>query len=192
MAFAQKGLSIEGGIIYDRPVGDMNSRPFDDMRPGFGYTANIGFDFFERGGLELGVIRSTHSFDLYTIGGATAEETADKTSFFLRLRGSPLKREKFAVIVAAGPGYFDISGETVIQGNIVAEGYSGWGITTSSRFRYSVTPGLAISIYFGVNLVNYSRYDLLGYNTDYPGDLPNGNSLTWGLTFFHCVGSLKH
>lgn len=185
--FADKGFSIEAGLLFDRPASGTN-KPYPEMTSGFGYMGNIGYDFFERGGLELGVLHTTHDYVLDVIGGAVEEESAVKTTIFLKARGIPYQRDKFEIIVAAGLGFFDLSGKKLIQGNSTDEDLSGLGFTGNLDFRYNITTGLAVSLYLGGNLVNYNRYELLGIKTAYPGKLPGGDSFNWGLTVFHRIG----
>jgi hypothetical protein len=186
MVIAQRGFSIEAGLLADRPAGPR--RPFDKMQSGFGYTANLGYDFFEKFGAELGVVRTSHAYDLFTVDGAVREESAKKTVISLKLRGMPFKAGKFETVVAAGPGFFDISGQEIIGANEVDAGYSGWGFVSGIAARYHVTGGLALSLILGANFVNYTRYDIFGFETDRPGPMPKGNSFLWGLTIFHRVG----
>jgi hypothetical protein len=187
IVLAEKGFSIEAGLLFDRPSG-AQSKPYTGMSSGFGYMGNIGYDFFERGGLELGVMHTTHDYDINEISGAVTQESADKTTIFLKARGIPYQHEKFEIIVAAGLGFFDLSGMKIIQDNSTDEDYSGLGFTGNLDFRYNITEGLAVSLYLGGNLVNYNRYELLGIKTTYPGKLPGGDSFNWGLTIFHRIG----
>ena len=112
-AIAQKGFSIEGGLIYDRPTGS-GAKPFTAIKSGLGYMGNIGYDFVDRAGLELGVLHSSHDYELAVINNAVSEESADKTTIFLKARGIPYRREKYDLVIAAGIGYFDISGKKLI------------------------------------------------------------------------------
>lgn len=184
---AERGFTIEGGLIYDRPSGSSN-KPFIGMESGLGYTANIGFDIFERGGLELGVLRTSHAYELDVVGGAVREDDAVKTTFYLKARGVPYKYEKFELVAGVGVGFFDIAGKRIIQENDVDENFSGFGVLTNLNFRYHVTGGLALSFYLGANFVNYDRYELFGFKTDYGRKLPGGDSINWGLTLFHRIG----
>ncbi len=188
LAMAQRGFSIEGGLIYDRPVDAENKRAFSDMRPGFGYTGNLGFDFYEKLGLELGVIHSRHDYDLSTNGGGVIEDVAGRTAFFLKIRGTPLRISKSELVLAAGPGFFDINGLRELQSGDAEVSFSGWGLVSSASYRYHINEGLAVAFSLGFNHVKYNRFDLLGYRTDYGGQLPRGSSLIWGLAIFHRIG----
>jgi hypothetical protein len=185
---AEKGFSIEGGLMYDRPIAKADRRPYTNLQGGLGYTANLGYDFFDRGGVELGVMYSTHAYDFDVVGSAIKEDDASKTTIFFKLRGILYKGERFEIITAAGVGFFDITGKRIIQENIVDEDFSGPGFTGNIDFRYYASPGLAITFYFGANLVDYNRYELFNSKSTYPGKMPSGNSLNWGLTFFHRIG----
>jgi hypothetical protein len=92
------------------------------------------------------------------------------------------------LIMAAGIGYFDISGQKIIQGIQSDIDFSGVGLVTDFKFRYHINDGLAISFYIGANVVNYNRYEVFGSKTDYGGKLPGGNSINWGVTIFHRIG----
>jgi hypothetical protein len=187
-AIAEKGFSIEGGLLYDRPIDGEQEPAFSHLRPGFGYAANLGYDFFDKLGLELGVMHSRHDYDFSSSGGGILEEVAGRTIFFLKLRGIPLRISKSELVLAAGPALFDISGKMLVQGNDASAGFSGWGFLSSAGCRYYLNEGLAVALFFGINLVQYDRFDLLGFNTGYQGALPKGNSIYWGLTIFHRIG----
>ena len=189
LAVAQehRGFSIEGGLIFqDTPVGNAKNEPYQEMSSGFGYTANIAYDFTDWVGLELGVSHSNHNY-LYDIsGGAVFEETAEKNAFFLRGRGVPIRLQKFELVAAVGPAFFDITGYRSLDG--AEEDFSGIGMNFVLNGRYNISEGLAASLFFGASFVTYSRYELFGYRTTYPDELPAGNSIFWGLTLFHRIG----
>ena len=187
-AMAEKGFSIEGGLIYDRPIDDDDERAFSHLRPGFGYVANLGYDLFDNLGFELGVMHSRHDYDFSSSGGGILEEVAGRTAFFLKLRGIPLRISNSELVLAAGPAYFDISGKMLVQDNDASAGFSGWGFVSNAGYRYHLNEGLAVGLFLGINLVRYDGFDLLGYNTGYQGALPKGNSICWGLTIFHRIG----
>jgi hypothetical protein len=193
-SLAQKGFSIEGGLLYDLPAGPHN-RPYPQMKGGVGFTANFGYDFFERAGILMGVLHSSHVYQLGIRNGVILEQSADRTTFFLKARALPLKRDKFEIVVAAGIGFFDITGSRVLQPNEVSDeffgfedDFSGLGFIGNFDFRYYITKGLAVSIYLGGDVVNYSRYELLGIRTNYGRKLPGGDSFNWGLTLYHHIG----
>jgi len=190
-AAAQTGFSIEGGLIYDRSLDSESDRAFRNLRPGIGYTANLGYDFYEQFGIEMGVMRSRHDYDLYSGGAGVLEEVASSSAFFIRLRGIPIKFSKSEIVISVGPGYFDITGQEYIEGGGIETGYAGWGVVSSTNYRYHISPGLAISACLGTNLVKYTRYDILGYKTAFQGELPRGNSIYWGLTLFHRIGNIQ-
>jgi hypothetical protein len=184
---ARKGFTIEGGLIYDHPAS--HSRPYTNMKGGFGFTGNLGFDFLDWAGFELGVIHSSHKYELGVHSGAVLEESADKTTFFLKARAIPFRRGKFEFIAAAGVGFFDLAGKRLdIAGDQFDEDFSGLGFTGNFDFRYNITDGLAASLYLGSNFINYSRYEILGYKADFGRKLPSGNSINWGLTLYHYIG----
>jgi hypothetical protein len=184
---AEKGFSIEGGLLYDNPLGD-SQKAYQDMEGGFGYVANIGYDFFERGGLEIGVAHSSHNYTLEIDDNAVREADASKTMVFLKVRAYLMQRGNSEIIAGLGGGLADISGTLIEQDSDLSNGFSGPGLIASFEYRYKISPGLALSAYLGLNLIDYSRYEVAGYKTDYPGDLPGGNSLCWGITVFHRIG----
>jgi hypothetical protein len=188
MAVAQKGFSIEGGLVYDRPIDSDSRRAFDDLRSGFGYTGNLGYDFFDRFGLEVGVMHTRHDYDLSSSGGRVLEEVAGRTAFFLKVRGVPLRIAKSELVLEAGPGFFDINGLRQVPGGDAEASYSGWGFVSNASYRYHINEGLAVALLFGANIVKYSRFNLLGFETPVQGEYPRGNSLSWGLTVFHRIG----
>lgn len=188
LAFAEKGFSIEGGLIYDRPIDDKSDRAFSDLRPGFGYTGNLGYDFFDKFGLEIGVMHTRHDYDLAVTGGGIIEEVAGRTIFFLKARVMPLRISKSEFVLAAGPGFFDISGLRQVQGSDADAGFSGWGMVSNANYRYHINDGLALGFFLGINLVKYNRFELIGFETPYNGPLPKGNSISWGFTIFHRIG----
>ncbi len=188
-ALARPGFSIEGGLIYDRPASGTHNRPYTNMKGGIGYTVNLGYDIWNWGGLELGAMHTNHDFDLGTrAGGAIIEENAGKTAFFLKARGIPFRYKKLETVIAAGAGFFDISGKRLAGENEVDDDFSGLGFTGNLDFRYNVSDGLAISLYLGANFVNYSRYEIFGYKANYIGRMPGGDSINWGLTVYHHIG----
>jgi len=158
------------------------------MEGGFGYIANFAYDFFERGGLEFGVMHTTHDYELEVVNNAVIRASADKTTIFLKARAYPLIKGKSEIIISLGTGLFDISGPRIIGNSELSDDFSGIGITAGLDYRYNITSGLALSAYLGLNLVNYDRYEILGYKTDYPDKMPDGNSLCWGITIFHRIG----
>lgn len=187
-AFGQSGLSIRGGLLYDRPV----DKVYSEMEPGIGYVGSIGFDFIDRLGLEIGVMHSTHDYDYALRGNAVLEEEAEKNTVFFKARAIPWKIEKAELVIAAGPALFDISGlrrsanDPMID---VEENFSGWGIVAGLDFRYHVSPGLGLALYLSGNFVNYDEYRQFGSGVSYPATLPRrGDSFSLGLTIFHRIG----
>lgn len=184
---AGQGFSIEGGLLYDKPLGDSN-KPYKDMEGGFGYIANFAYDFFERGGLELGVMHSSHSYTLAVVNNAISQANASKSAFYLKARAYLLQKGKSEVLFGIGGGFSDISGSFIVGDYEFSNDYSGPCLITSLDYRYNISPGLALSAYLGFNLVDYNRYEILGSKQNYPGSMPNGNSLCWGITVFHRIG----
>jgi hypothetical protein len=159
------------------------------MKGGFGYTANFGYDFTAQAGLELGVMQTSHKYEPGVQAEVVLEDNAEKTTFFLKARAIPVKREKIELVAAAGIGFFDITGKKLDQfSNEANVDFSGLGFTGNVDFRYYITSGLAVSIYMGANLVNYSRYELFGFRTNYGRKMPSGDSFNWGLTLYHHIG----
>jgi RNase P/RNase MRP subunit p29 len=188
-SLAKKGFSIEGGLIFDRPARTSHDRPYANMKGGLGFIGNVGYDLFERGGLEIGAMHSSHHYELGIRSGVVLEETATKTAFFVKARAIPLQKGKFEIATAAGIGYFDISGKRLDSiGNALDEYFSGIGFTGNIDTRYHITDALAASFYLGLNLVNYSRYEIFGYKADFGRPLPGGDSINWGLTLYHHIG----
>jgi hypothetical protein len=187
-SFAEKGFSIEGGMIYDHPANSSGNRPYNAMKGGFGFTGNIGYDMFERVGLELGVTHTTHAFEIGVQNGVVLEDNAEKTTFFLKARYTALKREKFEIVPAAGIGFFDITGLQLHQQITVNNDFSGLGVTGSIDFRYYITPGLAASFYLGGNIVNYTRFEIDGFKSSFGRSMPGGSSFNWGLMLYHHIG----
>lgn len=189
-AVAEKGFSIEGGlVIQDHPTGEARNKPYRGLNAGLGYTAIFGYDFTEKLGVELGVAHTGHDYRYAVIGGAVIEETADRNAFFLRARLFPVKIKKFELLAAVGPAFFDISGTRENQGEGFSEDFSGVGFGAILGGRYYMTDGLAVTIFVSGNSVKYTRYELLGYRYTYPGGLPRGDSIAWGLTLFHRIGA---
>lgn len=192
-AFAQPGFSIQAGLLYDKP----RQEAFQKMEAGIGYVGNFGFDFYERAGIELGVMHSTHSYIFMIEQGAVRERDAESNTIFFKARAIPLRIGKTDVVFAAGPAFFDISGPRRIvdssSGNIyeMEAGYSGWGGVANLDLRFSVTKGLALTLYLSANYVRYNKYSINSLDTGYPGGLPRGDSLSWGLTVFHRIGMPK-
>jgi hypothetical protein len=188
-AIARTGFSIEGGLLYDRPASGAHDRPYANMKSGIGFTINLGYDIWDRVGLELGAMHTAHEYELgIRAGGAIIEENADKTTFFLKARAIPFRYKKFETVIAAGAGFFDISGKRLRGGSEVDEDFSGPGFTGNLDFRYNVSEGLAISLYLGANFVNYKRYEIFGYKSNFEGGMPGGDSINWGLTIYHSIG----
>ena len=185
---AQKGFFIEGGMIYDRPANNPHDRPYAKMKGGLGYTGDLGYDFFDRAGLEFGVMHTAHNYELGVHDEAVLEETADKSTFFLKARAIPFRHGQFEIVAAAGIGFFDISGRRLYAGEPFDEDFSGLGFTGNLDFRYHITGGLAVSLYLGSNLVDYSRYELSGYKANFGQGLPGGDSINWGLILYHHIG----
>ena len=184
---AERGFSIEGGLLYDKPLGG-TQKPYHDIQGGFGYIANFAYDFFEWGGLEFGVMHTSHEFELAVVNNAVNQGNASKTTLFLKARACPLRIGKSELIVGLGAGLFEISGTTIVDNFEVSDDFSGLGFLTSLDYRYKISPGLELSAHLGMNFVNYNRYEINGYKSDYPGSMPDGKSLCWGITVFHRIG----
>ena len=191
MAHAQRGFSIEAGLLYDHPNNNTHDRPFPEMQPGYGYIANLGYDIIDRIGLEIGVMHTTHDYNLFKLGDEILEDNAEKTTFFIKARGIPWKKGKFEVVTALGAGFFDISGNSIRKSYSlkISEDFSGWGAIANLNLRYHVTGGLAATFYLGANFVDYNKYTLFGYPYRYVGKMPGGDSINWGITIFHRIGN---
>ena len=192
-SYAQKGFSIEAGLLHDQPTNDSHDRPYHNMHGGFGYIGNFGYDFFERLGLEIGVMHTGHDYDLATIGNEIRGATADKTTFFVKVRGVAFKLKKLELVTAWGAGYFDLSGQHYYEVSgvtfVADESFSGWGLTGNVNLRYNFSPGLAVGFYAGVNSVNYHKYTITAYPPiPFSGRLPGGDSINLGITVFHRIG----
>jgi hypothetical protein len=124
------------------------------------------------------------------VGNSIIDEQAEKTTFMIKARGIFWRKGNVELVAGAGAGFFDISGIfwPAPESSRVEVDFSGWGFTSDFDLRYHITGGLAIALQFGANLVNYNRYSESGYRTSFPGRFPGGNSLMWGLTFFHRIG----
>jgi len=192
-AIAIPGFSIQGGLIYDKP----SQQAFREMEAGIGYMGSLGFDFSEKLGVELGVTHSTHNFIYSREGNAIRERDAEKNTLFIKAHAIPYRIGKANLVIAAGPAFFDISGPIRIvdssSGNIyeMEAGFSGWGAVVSMDFRLFVTGGLTLTLYLSANYVRYNKYSLNSLDTGYPGGLPRGDSISWGLTIFHRIGMPK-
>jgi hypothetical protein len=188
LASGQSGLSIRGGLLFDRPV----DKIYSEMKPGIGYMGSIGFDFTDRLGLEIGVLHSTHDYDFAVEGNSLLEEEAEKNTIFFKARAIPWRIEKAEIVISAGPALFDISGlRRSENGPIldVDEDFSGWGIVAGLDFRYHVSPGLAVTFYLSGNFVNYDKYSQFRREAPYPRNRPRGgDSLSWAVTIFHRIG----
>jgi hypothetical protein len=187
-AQGQNGFSIRGGLLYDKPV----QKVYQDMESGIGYVGSIGYDIIDRLGLEIGVLHSTHDYRFAMEGNSILEEEAEKNTIFFKVRGIPWKIAKAEIVLAAGPALFDISGlrrVELVQAFDIEEDFSGWGVVTSLDFRYHVSPGLAVTFYLSGNFVNYDKYTQFRSKAIFPGKLPGGDSISWGVTIFHRIGN---
>ena len=186
----QDGFSIRGGLLYDRPL----QKVYQDMESGIGYVGSIGYDIIDRLGVEIGVMHSRHDYRFAVEGNSILEEEAEKNTIFFKVRGIPWKIAKAEVVLAAGPALFDISGlrrDEQIQAFDIEEDFSGWGVITSLDLRYHISEGLAITFYLSGNFVNYDKYTEFRRMANYPGKLPGGDSVSWGITIFHRIGNPK-
>jgi len=189
MAEAQKGLSIRGGLLHDTPQQEV----FVDIEPGVGYIADIGYDFFERIGAELGVMHSTHEFRAGLRGPAVVTNKAEKTAIFIKGRFLPLKTGKYEIQLGIGPAFYSIAGDIEAEeGGIPGElGFTGWGYIAALDLKHYVTENLAVTFYLSANIVKYSKQTFNSLNISNPSRLPRGNSFSWGLTLFYRIGKLK-
>ncbi len=185
---AKKGFSIEGGMIFDFPSHSAHNSHYSHIKYGPGLISNFGYNLFDWGGVEVGVMYTSHGYELGVQNGVVLERTANKTTFFLKARGVPFKREKIELVATAGIGFFDISGARLIQDVEFEEDFSGLGFTGNLEFRYNFSTGLGAGFVVGTNIVNYSRYELLGLRTNFGGKLPGGDSIYWGITLYHHIG----
>lgn len=187
-AYAQPGFSIQGGLLHDTPAQDTYER----MEAGIGYVGNFGFDLYERLGLEIGVLHSTHDYLFVIEANAIREKDAEKNTIFFKVRAIPYKIGKAEFVLAAGPALFDISGVRRFENRYdLEDGFSGWGAVLSFDMRYFVSQGLALTFYLSGNFVKYDQYTVNSIDFAYPGDLPGGDSVSWGLTVFHRIGMPK-
>lgn len=187
-ASGENGFSIRGGLLYDKPLDEV----YEKMEPGIGYVGSIGYDIVDRLGLEIGVMHSTHDYRLAVEAGSVLEEEAEKNTIFFKVRGIPWKIEKAEIVLAVGPALFDISGLRRFEQNRtvdIEEDFSGWGVVTNLDFRYHATRGLAVTFYLSGNFVNYDSYTQLRREAVFPGKLPGGDSISWGITIFHRIGN---
>jgi hypothetical protein len=186
MAVAEKGLSIRGGLLRDSP----RQETFEDMEPGVGYVAGIGYEFIERAGFGLSVMHSTHEYRYGLRGRAVVTDKADKTAICIRARFLPLKTEQYEIEIGAGPAFYSISGNIdSTQFSIPGlEGFSGWGYTAGLDLRHFVTENLAITLYLATNIVKYNKQSFNSRPVEPPTRLPRGNSFCWGLTLFYRIG----
>ena len=187
-AYSQKGFSIRGGLLHDSP----SSEIFPEMESGIGYIGSFGFDFYERAGVEFGILHSTHDYIFNIEAGAIREREAERNTVFLKARGIPYRLGKADLVLGFGPALFSITGSrlhTIEIGTFEFEdGYSGWGVVTSVDLRYYVSEGLSLTFYLSGNFVKYGKYTINTADAVYPGDLPRGDSVCWGLTVFHRIG----
>lgn len=176
--------------MHDQPRNNPHDKPYQNMKGGYGYIADVGYDIFDRLGLEIGVMHTTHDYDLISIHGAIMGASAEKTTFFIKVRGAPWRWNKLELITALGAGFFDISGDRISALDNVRynEDFSGWGVITNMNLRYHVSGGLAVSFYLGANFVDYNKYSLFGYPNSYNGPMPGGDSINLGITVFHRIG----
>lgn len=186
--YARKGLTIRGGLLHDSP----RTNVFEDIDPGMGYIGSLGYDIYWRFGADLGVMHSTHEFRAGLRGNAVLIDNAEKTSFFIRGRFSPLKMEKYEIQIGAGPTYYGITGDMITSyGLPYEEGYSGWGYTAGVDFMHFATENLAITVYLAANIVKFSKQTLNSSTVKPPTRLPRGDSFSWGLTLYYRIGKFK-
>lgn len=176
--------------MHDSP----SSEIFREMESGIGYIGSFGFDFYEKAGVELGILHSTHDFIFDIEAGAVREREAERNTVFLKVRAIPYRLGKADLVLGFGPALFGITGMRLFDAKPgiyeFEEGYSGWGVVTSVDLRYFVSEGLSLTFYLSGNFVKYGKYTINTVDAIYPGDLPRGDSVCWGLTVFHRIGML--
>lgn len=189
IAIAEKGLSIRGGFLRDSPQQEV----FDDMEAGVGYIASLGYEVFEKVGVDLGVMHSTHEFRLGLRGNAIVNEKAEKTAIFVRGRFLPLKTERYEIELGAGPAFYSITGNTEAPEFLFPgeEGFSGWGYTAGLDLKHFATENLAITFYISANIVKYNDQTFNSGPVKPPTRLPRGDSISWGLTLFYRIVNIK-
>ena len=128
---------------------------FEDMEPGVGYIAGIGYEFIDRVGFDLGVMHSTHEYRYGLRGNAIVNDEAEKTAIAIRARFMPLKKENYEIEIGGGPAFYSITGNIEAAGNLppLEEGFSGWGYTAGIDLRHFATENLAFSFNFAMNFV---------------------------------------
>ncbi len=173
----------------DSPI----DKPFRNMESGVGYIGSIGYDFFDRAGLEIGVLHSTHTYDIGTLGNAIYQDQAEKNNVFLRVQAIAFKYRRFELAAGAGIGFYDITGNILLPGDssindAFSEGFSGWGYMLNIDFRYYITEDLAVTFYMSGNFVGYSIPNLARDSQSFSSGKPGGNSISPGITFFYRVG----
>ena len=178
-------------MLHDSPSTDV----FPEMESGIGYIGSFGFDFIDRLGLEIGVLHSTHDYIFDIVAGAIRVKEADKTTFFIKARGIPYRLGVAEIVLGIGPALFDITGDKLYRENNITyefeNGLSGWGVVSSLDLRYFVSEGLSLTFYLSGNFVKYSKFSVNSIDASYGGDLPRGDSVSWGLTVFHRIGMPK-
>lgn len=176
--------------MHDSP----SSEIFREMESGIGYIGSFGFDFYEKAGVELGILHSTHDFIFDIEAGAVREREAERNTVFLKVRAIPYRLGRADLVLGFGPALFGITGMRLFDAKPgiyeFEEGYSGWGVVTSVDLRYFVSEGLSLTFYLSGNFVKYGKYTINTVDAIYPGDLPRGDSVCWGLTVFHRIGML--
>lgn len=189
MSMAQKGFFFHGGILMDIP----SDKPFKNMKSGVGYIGSVGYNFFDRGGLEIGVLHSTHLYDIATLGNAIYQDEAEKNNVFLKINASAFKYKRIELLAGAGVGFYDITGNILAPGDssiadAFSEGFSGWGYTLNIDFRYYITENFAATFYLAGNFVKYSNTSPILESQALTKGRPGGNSVSPGITFFYRVG----
>ncbi len=190
-ASAETGLIIRGGLLHDSPKYEV----FDDIEPGIGYIAGLGYNIWQNAGVGIGFMNSSHEYRFTTVGRVVRTEMAEKSSFFIRVHYMPLKTDLYGIMIGAGPTHFAINGklETEYYGSLYPynKRFSGWGYTADLDLMYFITENFAITFYLLANIIKYSKQSENPLNPDDFLRLPRGNSISWGMTFFYSIGKLN-
>ena len=188
IGYAQKGLTIRGGLLHDSP----GTEVFDKIDDGMGYIGSLGYDLIAGFGADVGVMHSTHEFRAGVRGYSVLSSNAEKTAFFMRACYTPWKSEKIEIRAGAGPAFYTISADMEdTLGFPYEAGFSGWGYTAGADFMHFVTENLAITLYLSANFVKFNKQTFNSSTLEVPDRLPRGDSFSWGLTLFYRIGKLK-
>jgi hypothetical protein len=189
ISYGKTGFFIRGGLLNDSPRKEV----FQDMESGIGYMAGLGYDFFPRIGLDIGVLNSTHEYRVGVSGNAVRNDNAEKTSFFIRAHYSPLKSGEYEILLGGGPSYYSINGTLRYYYDeenyyIYDKSYNGWGLTAGVDLMYYATENLAITFFALANFIEYSQQSVNPINPDDRIEVPRGDSMGLGIALFYRIG----